>query len=577
MLALALPVYSFSTLGERTIQLSPINVRDWEELMGIQRRAAEDFSHLNPTTQEQLIYGRPGDDGQLLLANMTLHAPNGMDIVMMERFESLTKSVDCKGDDGSMSLTFKSKAAFTHALKTWSFINDAKENHFLLIANHDGCGRVDERQPYLITGIRENPATLTTFLTSQPASWSDIAKHFEMDFGHALSQGIRHLKPRDGDKTASSKFALNVGFQNQNKNIYTGPSGNVKIDCLNCFVSGTFQLTGHVAVKGGKLTALNLVVLPQNIAATLQMKATLSTKKKIDQLSAKYPVLAVPVPGAGIVVGGIFKLGATISYDLSITSSFKGTAEFDFGFRASLPGTARVVVDAMNKANSDATGFEGYSSQPNFGVQSLTAVASVSANTMPKLTFGIDVVNVGHVDAAVSMKLPEVAAELTGEYNADGVCGSGSSKTGVKLDSKVSVSVDLDIDYALGKGDSTPAYSAKLWGVEKPLFSKCYPLNIPGLGPGPKPKDVKPTTEKPSPVVGAQPKPAPSGSVSQANPSGGLLVPRSKGLFDGRSARISKSRSIEDDDEDKRSPLVVRKALGPREEGEKAPYPIPAM
>lgn len=185
----------------------------------------------------------------------------------------------------------------------------------------------------------------------------------------------------------------------------------------------------------------------------------------------------------------------------------------------------------------------------------------------------------------------------------------------MKLDSKVSVSVDLDIDYALGKGDSTPAYSAKLWvrrpfscflnpsshpppaanltlpltsqfipltphllqGVEKPLFSKCYPLNIPGLGPGPKPKDVKPTTEKPSPVVGAQPKPAPSGSVSQANPSGGLLVPRSKGLFDGRSARISKSRSIEDDDEDKRSPLVVRKALGPREEGEKAPYPIPAM
>lgn len=176
-------------------------------------------------------------------------------------------------------------------------------------------------------------------------------------------------------------------------------------------------MTGHVAVKGGKLTALNLVVLPQNVAATLQMKATLSTKKKIDQLSAKYPVLAVPVPGAGIVVGGIFKLGATVSYDLSITSSFKGTAEFDFGLRASLPGTARVVADAVNKANSGATGFEGYSSQPTFGVHSLTAVASVSANTMPKLAFGIDVVNVGHVEAAVSMKLPEVAAELTGEYS----------------------------------------------------------------------------------------------------------------------------------------------------------------
>lgn len=149
VLALALPAYGFSTLGDAALQLSPINVGDWEDSIGLQRRDAEDFSHLNPKTQEQLIYGRPGDDGQLLLANMTLHAPNGMDIVMMERFESLTKSVDCKGDDGSMSLTFKSEAAFTHALKTWSFINDAAENKFLLIANHDGCGKFDERQPYL--------------------------------------------------------------------------------------------------------------------------------------------------------------------------------------------------------------------------------------------------------------------------------------------------------------------------------------------------------------------------------------------------------------------------------------------
>lgn len=195
-------------------------------------------------------------------------------------------------------------------------------------------------------------------------------------------------------------------------------SGNDKIDCLNCFVSGTFQLAGHVAVKGGKLTALNLVALPQNVAATLQMRATLSTKKKIDTLSQKFHVIHdVPIPGAGMKAPGIFTLGATVSYDLGITSSFKGTAEFDFGLRASLPGTAKVVADAVNPANSGATGFEGYSSQPNFGVHSLTEEASVSANTVPKLAFGIDLVNVGQVDVAVSMKLPEIAAKLTGEYS----------------------------------------------------------------------------------------------------------------------------------------------------------------
>lgn len=191
----------------------------------------------------------------------------------------------------------------------------------------------------------------------------------------------------------------------------------MKIDCLDCFVSGTFQLTGHVAVKNNELTALNLVALPQNVAATLNMRASLTTKKPVEKLSTKYPVLAVPVPGAGIVVGGIFKLGATVSYDLAISSSFKGTAEFDFGLRATLPGTAKVVADAVNQANSRASGFEGYSSQPNFGVHSLTASASVSANTSPKLAFGIDVVNLGRVEVAVSMKLPDVSATLLAEYS----------------------------------------------------------------------------------------------------------------------------------------------------------------
>lgn len=80
---------------------------------------------------------------------MNLYASNGLKIVMMEEFEGLTKSVDCQGDDGIMSLTFKSKVAFKHALNTWNYINEATEKKFLLIANHDGCGPDDERQPYM--------------------------------------------------------------------------------------------------------------------------------------------------------------------------------------------------------------------------------------------------------------------------------------------------------------------------------------------------------------------------------------------------------------------------------------------
>lgn len=79
---------------------------------------------------------------------MTLHAPDGLPIILMERFEGLTSAVDCKGDDHKMSLTFKTQEAYDYALKTWQIINEDDDKQFLLIANHNACSPEDERQPY---------------------------------------------------------------------------------------------------------------------------------------------------------------------------------------------------------------------------------------------------------------------------------------------------------------------------------------------------------------------------------------------------------------------------------------------
>lgn len=80
---------------------------------------------------------------------MTLYAPNGMLMVLLEDFDHLTSSVDCQGDDGTMSLTFKSDQAYQYALQAWGFINAKTDDRFLAIANHQGCGPDEERQPYM--------------------------------------------------------------------------------------------------------------------------------------------------------------------------------------------------------------------------------------------------------------------------------------------------------------------------------------------------------------------------------------------------------------------------------------------
>ena len=81
---------------------------------------------------------------------MTLHAPDGKPIIMMETFETLTKAIDCNGSDGVLSLTFKNQKAMMYALTKWAYINQKEDEEFILIANHEGCGPSEERIPYLL-------------------------------------------------------------------------------------------------------------------------------------------------------------------------------------------------------------------------------------------------------------------------------------------------------------------------------------------------------------------------------------------------------------------------------------------
>lgn len=148
LLSLILPAWSSLTAEKNGVFL-PVNIRDYEASFGIYRRADEEVLDMQPSSHVELIYGRAGEDQQLLLAHMKLHAMNGRNIVLMERFDHLTESVDCHGQDGTLSLTFKSKAAFERACEAWNFINDAEEIQFLLITNHEDCSPIDQRRPYM--------------------------------------------------------------------------------------------------------------------------------------------------------------------------------------------------------------------------------------------------------------------------------------------------------------------------------------------------------------------------------------------------------------------------------------------
>ena len=130
------------------IILQPLSINHYEAILGIQRRSISPHFDLEPQTQVELFYGQGDDDEALAVANITLNAPPGLPILLLERFEPLTQYIDCNGDDGHMSLTFKSEDAFKRALEAWSFVNNGIQR-FMVIANHDGCGPKYQRQIYM--------------------------------------------------------------------------------------------------------------------------------------------------------------------------------------------------------------------------------------------------------------------------------------------------------------------------------------------------------------------------------------------------------------------------------------------
>lgn len=113
---------------------------------------------------------------------------------------------------------------------------------------------------------------------------------------------------------------------------------------------------------------------------------------------------------------GLFSVGVTLSYDVGVSSTFQGEGVFDFGLQAGLADTAKLTADVSNPGASSATGFDGVSVTPIFDVKSLSASVTVSAFSQPKLSFGFDLTQVGHVDIAINVELPKVSATLTAAF-----------------------------------------------------------------------------------------------------------------------------------------------------------------
>lgn len=131
-----------------TTTLKPVRL---DQLNGVQRRDIEgDYTRLDLAHQAFMVYAAQEKDGKgVMMANMTLFSPDGVPVILMERFEGLTKAVDCSIEkDGFIGLTLRDQKGFQYAKDAWDWINEGEDDEFIMITDHEGCSPGDERKAF---------------------------------------------------------------------------------------------------------------------------------------------------------------------------------------------------------------------------------------------------------------------------------------------------------------------------------------------------------------------------------------------------------------------------------------------
>ena len=443
---------------------------------------------------------------------MDLTAPDGLPIVLMEKFDHLTKAVDCNGADGVLSLTFIDQQSYNYAISKWSYINEDSHARFLLITNHEGCGPADQRQPYYIGSVDDESRQQTVYLHAKKAPWSDITGTYDLNWGQATPSQHRRLSRRDWwddvkqgledaykategavtdvvdkitgagtfDQTKAYDFPVIAGSGTARTNIFSDPGGRLKLDCIDCLVFGNFKVTGHAKVNAYQVQELSISAAPTGFNADLELEATITASTSPVTLAAENEIFSYPVPYAGIAVPNVFKIGAVFSYAIGFSTTFKGRGVVDFGLDAGIPNGAVANLVIAGSTPSSAVGFEGSTLTPMIKLKSISASVTVAAYSKPAINFGIELDNVGKARVQLSMKLPEVSSTLTASYNVSGVCPNDATKQvfGMNLSNQVKIGLDANANAELGPL-VPPGWSRELWSHVWPLPGYCWPITFP--------------------------------------------------------------------------------------------------
>lgn len=163
--------------------------------------------------------------------------------------------------------------------------------------------------------------------------------------------------------------------------------------------------------------ALELSVQPQNLAAEMSLEVTIDDPDPVNPLSNEKTIADVPIPGAAVVIKDVFSLGLRAQFAAGFSTKLKSGIKFRAGMSASLPGTPRINLDAVQLWRNSVEGFDAFAVDPIMELKSSSKTADISLAAKPKLVFGIDIIGKINFEIALVINLPELKGTCTAKYS----------------------------------------------------------------------------------------------------------------------------------------------------------------
>ena len=281
-------------------------------------------------------------NGHKTLANLTVDVGDDeANIVSMERFRHLLKSIDCTSH--GMTVEFENSRAFDYTQRGWQWVNDDDDRKLILVAGSKGCGWNAHRTPFIISSIAFEKSSLKAKMTGTKSTWKKLFRNYELNLGNVPES----LSPerRDWDPSTSLSFNHPIPL-NTAINI---PRTNVSVDvtCDECKTTGSFDLGVHIKTEFGIPNAASFTLSPNDVSASFIPKLEMSGNFTQD-FSNEHEIIKFPVEGISIP-GGVFDLGPQIvlSYGYAL-GPVQGSAEVSAGVSLSLADSAGLEINLLS-------------------------------------------------------------------------------------------------------------------------------------------------------------------------------------------------------------------------------------